>query len=160
MKFKALSLVAVVLLVAACSNKPKEEAATTTNTTAAAPPPSAPATSIQQQLQQVGDRVYFAFDKSDITSEAQATLSKQADLLKANPQVRVTIEGNCDERGTREYNLALGERRANAAKQALIALGVSGDRVNTISYGKERPINPGHNDAAWAENRNGHTVVQ
>jgi len=158
MNFKALSLVAAVLLVAACADKPKE-AASTAGSGETAPPVTAATASVQDQLKSVGDRIFFAFDKSDITAESQATLQKQAQLLSANPSVSVTIEGHCDERGTREYNLALGERRANATKQALIALGVSASRLNTISYGKERPAVPGHDESAWAQNRRAVTVV-
>lgn len=86
-------------------------------------------------------------------------LLRQAALLNQNPSVTVTIEGHCDERGTVEYNLGLGERRANATKQGLIALGVAAGRINVISYGKERPVDPGHNDQAWAKNRRAVTVA-
>jgi len=107
----------------------------------------------------VGDRVFFGFDKSDLSSEAQATLDRQAAWLKKYPGVKVTIEGHCDERGTREYNLALGERRATAAKNYLVAAGIPAGRISTISYGKERPAVVGSNEAAWAQNRRGVTVV-
>ncbi|MGB9152722.1 MAG: peptidoglycan-associated lipoprotein Pal, partial [Alphaproteobacteria bacterium] len=101
----------------------------------------------------VGDRVFFGFDKSDLSTEAQATLDRQATWLKKWPNNKVTIEGHCDERGTREYNLALGERRATAAKNYLVAAGIAAARINTISYGKERPAIVGSNEAAWAQNR-------
>jgi peptidoglycan-associated lipoprotein len=114
---------------------------------------------LRDDLQKVGDRIYFAFDKSDITAESRATLQKQAQLLQQNPSVTITIQGHCDERGTVEYNLGLGERRANAAKQALIALGVAANRIQTISYGKERPQVVGHNEQAWAQNRRAVTVI-
>ena len=107
----------------------------------------------------VGDRVFFGFDKYDIADEAQSTLQRQAAWLNANPTVTLVIEGNCDERGTREYNLALGERRATAVKNYLVTLGVSADRLSTISYGKERPVALGHNEGAWAQNRRSVSVV-
>jgi peptidoglycan-associated lipoprotein len=107
----------------------------------------------------VGDRVFFGFDKSDLSAEAQATLDRQATWLKKYSSAKVTLEGHADERGTREYNLALGERRATAAKNYLVAAGISGARVNTISYGKERPAVVGSNEAAWAQNRRAVTVI-
>jgi peptidoglycan-associated lipoprotein len=107
----------------------------------------------------VGDRVFFDFNESDLTPEARATLDRQAAWLKKYPNVNVTIEGHCDERGTREYNLALGERRASAVKNYLVADGIGSARVKTISYGKERPAVLGSNEAAWAQNRRGVTVV-
>src|SRR6476646_3373092 len=114
----------------------------------------------QQDLEaSAGDRVFFAFDRSDITPEAQEILSRQADWLRRYPNVTVTIEGHCDERGTREYNLALGERRAQAAKNVLVALGIPANRVTTISYGKERPAVVGSTEQAWAQNRRDVTVV-
>jgi peptidoglycan-associated lipoprotein len=100
------------------------------------------------------ENIYFAFDKSDLTDESQTTLREKANWLRANGDYSVTISGNCDERGTAEYNLALGERRAHAAKEFLMALGLSENRLATISYGEERPVDPGHNDEAWAKNRN------
>jgi peptidoglycan-associated lipoprotein len=111
-------------------------------------------------LQQVGtDTVHFATDSHDIDQEAQGILSAQARWLVAHPSVRVSLEGHCDERGTREYNLALGDRRANAAKNALVSNGVSPDRISTISYGKERPVAMGSDEASWAQNRRAVTVV-
>ena len=99
------------------------------------------------------ENIYFAFDKSDLTSESKATLRKKADWLKTNADLSVRISGHCDERGTNEYNLALGERRAHAAKKFLMALGIPGNRISTISYGEERPADQGHNEEAWAKNR-------
>jgi len=111
-------------------------------------------------LQQVGtDTVHFDTDHSDVDSEAQGILTAQAKWLVAHPNVRVTIEGHCDERGTREYNLALGDRRATAAKNFLASAGVSPDRMSTISYGKERPVAMGSDESAWAQNRRAVTVV-
>ena len=100
------------------------------------------------------DRIYFDFDRSELKPESKAILTKKADWLQSHPQFSVRIEGNCDERGTNEYNLALGERRANAAWKYLNALGVSGSRLSTISYGEERPLDSRSNEKAWAENRN------
>ncbi|WP_026359874.1 peptidoglycan-associated lipoprotein Pal [Sphingomonas sp. PR090111-T3T-6A] len=111
-------------------------------------------------LQQVGtDTVHFGTDKSDVDSEAQGILTAQAKWLVAHPAVRVTLEGHCDERGTREYNIALGDRRATAAKNFLVSQGVPADRINTISYGKERPVATGSDESAWAQNRRAVTVV-
>jgi peptidoglycan-associated lipoprotein len=106
-----------------------------------------------------GDRVFFGYDSSELTAEGRATLEKQAQWLRTYGNTSVTIEGHCDERGTREYNLALGERRANAARNYLISLGVDANRVNTISYGKERPAVMGSDNSSWAQNRRGVTVV-
>ena len=106
------------------------------------------------------DRVFFAFDSSAISSEAAEVLDGQAKWLKDHKKVNVIVQGYCDDRGTREYNLALGERRANAVKQYLISQGVAADRISTISYGKERPAVLGNNEAAWAQNRRAVTVVK
>ena len=108
----------------------------------------------------VGDRVFFAFDKSDLSADSRRTLERQAAWLKQWSNQRLTVEGHCDERGTREYNLALGERRANAVRDYLVAQGVSASRLSTISYGKERPAVLGSNEAAWAQNRRGVSVPQ
>jgi peptidoglycan-associated lipoprotein len=106
-----------------------------------------------------GDRVFFAFDSAEITPEAQVILQRQAEWLRRYPNVTVTIEGHADERGTREYNLALGERRAQAARNVLVALGTPASRLSTISYGKERPAVPGSSEEAYAQNRRAVTVV-
>ena len=105
------------------------------------------------------DRIFFALDQADVDAEDQGTLRSQAAWLARYPQKRVTIEGHCDERGTREYNLALGERRANATKNALAALGVDPSRITTISYGKERPDATGSDEDAYARNRRAVTVT-
>jgi len=97
--------------------------------------------------------IYFAFDKSDLTAESQSLLKQQANWLRDNASYTVRIDGHCDERGTNEYNLALGERRAHAAKKFLTDLGISGDRISSLSYGEERPAAPGHNEQAWSKNR-------
>jgi peptidoglycan-associated lipoprotein len=112
------------------------------------PAPEAPAAVF------VNENVRFAFDSSALSDQAREILSNKAEyLLRANSETRVTVEGHCDERGTDAYNLALGERRAEAVKHYLIVLGVTADRLNTISYGEERPADPGHNEASWAKNR-------
>lgn len=103
--------------------------------------------------------VYFALNSSDLDSASKDVLSAQAEWLKANPRVLVVIEGNCDERGTEEYNLALGERRADEARRFLVMKGISSDRIRIISYGKERPVVPGSTEEAWAKNRNATTVA-
>lgn len=100
------------------------------------------------------DNIYFAFDRSDLTDESKSTLREKGNWLRANRDYSVNISGNCDERGTAEYNLALGERRAHAAKKFLMGLGISENRLATISYGEEKPVDPEHNDEAWAKNRN------
>jgi peptidoglycan-associated lipoprotein len=158
MNLKTLSLLAAVLLVAACQQSDKNTGATTGGGQASGSQTSSSQT-VSQQLVSAGNTVYFAFDRSDITGESRQVLVRQAALLNQNPSVVVTIEGHCDERGTVEYNLGLGERRANATKQALIALGVAAGRINVISYGKERPAQVGHNEQAWAQNRRAVTVA-
>ena len=106
----------------------------------------------------VPDRVFFATNKSSLTSASRATLRKQANFLRKNKKLNVTIEGHADERGTREYNLALGERRANAARDYLMTYGISGKRISVISYGKEKPVNPKSSPLAWSQNRRSVTV--
>ena len=105
------------------------------------------------------DTVFFAFDSSSLSAEAQAALDTQVAWLKKHDDVNVIVQGHCDDRGTREYNLALGERRANAVKQYLVSQGIEESRISTISYGKERPAVLGNNEAAWAQNRRAITVV-
>lgn len=106
------------------------------------------------------DKIYFAFDSSAITDNSAEILNTQVKWLKKHEKVNVIVQGYCDERGTREYNLALGERRANSVKQFLVSKGIAADRISTISYGKERPAVLGNNEAAWAQNRRGVTVVK
>ena len=106
----------------------------------------------------VPDRVFFATNKSSLTTAARETLRKQATYLRKNKSLNVTIEGHADERGTREYNLALGERRANAARDYLMTYGISGKRISVISYGKEKPVNPAGTPLAWSQNRRSVTV--
>jgi len=161
MRFKIVSLIAVAGLVAACGTAPTTETSTMSGegqATAAAP--SSMSMTSQEQLHKVGDRVFFGFDKYDLTADARTYLNKQAAWLKANGSLNVTIEGHCDERGTREYNLALGERRATAVADYLMTLGIASYRINTISYGKERPAFAASTEAAWAQNRRSVTVVR
>lgn len=154
MRIKYLSIFAAVALLAACDTTPKDGAGAGGAGQVSVRPGS------QEDLaQNVGDRVFFGTDRSDLTTEARGTLNRQSQWLKTYPQVTITIEGHADERGTREYNLALGERRANAVKNYLIAQGVQSARVKTISYGKERPAVLGSDDSAWAQNRRGVTMV-
>jgi peptidoglycan-associated lipoprotein len=103
--------------------------------------------------------IHFDFDKSDIRPDARDTLKANADWIKANAKSKVQVEGHCDERGTNEYNLALGERRANAVKKYLVSLGIDADKLYTISYGEELPIDPGHSEDAWGKNRRAHFLV-
>ena len=109
---------------------------------------------------QAGDRIFFDTDQSRVNEDARAILTRQAEWLKGNAQVSVWIAGNCDERGTTEYNLALGQRRANTARDYLVAQGVARERMETISFGKDRPIDPGSSSDAWAKNRNAITSVK
>ena len=122
-------------------------------------PAAVPGSSADFQ-QNVGDRVFFAYDKSDLDDRDRQTLQKQAAWLQRYPTVVLTLEGHCDERGTREYNLALGARRAQSVKDYLVSLGVSGARLETISYGKERPICVQSNEACWAQNRRGVSTIK
>ena len=164
MNLRFLSLVAGVMLLAACADNTPSTNSATGGANAASNPTTTSSGSVQpgseQDLaQNVGDRIFFDYDKSDIKAEGRQVLQRQADWLKKYSNVTVTVEGHCDERGTREYNLALGERRATAVKKMLVALGVPANRVSTISYGKERPAVVGSNEAAYAQNRRGVTVV-
>ena len=170
-----VALVAFVMTsVAACASKPKpvETPPVADNTPPATQPqPAQPAPvdtqpmpgivpgSQQDFVVNVGDRVYFDTDQSGIRSDAQSILAAQAQWLNRYPGVMVRIEGNCDERGTREYNFALGARRAQAVADFLSAHGVPASRITTISYGKEQPIDPGTGDDAWQHNRNAHTAI-
>ena len=165
MKLRFLTAVAVTVMLAACSTPKKQEAAAV----AAAPPPAAAAPaaprgpapdSIEYFNSVVGNMVHFDFDKYDVTAADQAILRGQATWLNQYPARTVTIEGHCDERGTREYNLGLGDRRANAVKAYLVSLGVNASRVKTISYGKERPTCVASAEDCWGKNRRGVSTVQ
>lgn len=122
------------------------------------PPPPPPKPSIDELfLKEVRD-AFFDFNKADIRADARPALSKTAEFLKNYPQVKVTVEGHCDERGSTEYNLGLGDRRANAVKQYLVSLGIAADRISTVSFGKEKPFCMEHNEDCWQQNRRGHFV--
>ncbi len=162
---RSLLVATALIALSACSKKAPEELppppVETSQPTPPAPPPSGPAKGSQEDfLASISsDRIYFDTDKYDVDSDDQTTLQSQAQWLMENPTVRVTVEGHCDERGTRDYNLALGERRANAAKNYLASLGIDPSRITTISYGKERPVALGSDEAAWAQNRRAVTVT-
>jgi len=150
---KAWMAMAAMVVIAACSSNTNDQQASAA-TTSVAPG------SVGDFRQNVGDRVFFDTDMSTINAEGRQTLNRQAEWLKKYGNYQVTVEGHCDERGTREYNLALGERRANAARQYLIAQGVPAARLKTISYGKERPDPVGSDEAAWARNRRAVSALQ
>jgi len=160
------------LAIAACASHPKPAPPSTSAPSESGQAPSqegsalGPAErggptpgSVQDFVINVGELVYFDFDKYDIRADAAPILAAQAAWLARYPDVRVRIEGNCDERGTREYNFALGARRANAVRDYLVGHGVAAGRIATISYGKERPIDPGNDEQAWARNRNARTAI-
>jgi peptidoglycan-associated lipoprotein len=178
---KILASVSAILLLAACAKKMEAPPVMMTVATPApvAPPPQPmmarppamvqPPPAVQQGplpgsvadfQTNVGDKVFFAYDRSDIDDRARATLQKQAAWLQRWPTVVLIVEGHADERGTREYNLALGARRAQAAKDYLASLGVSGARLETISYGKERPVCVQSNEACWVQNRRGVSTIK
>jgi peptidoglycan-associated lipoprotein len=148
---KAFAAVVVMLVIAACSSQQEQAAGASTTVTPG---------SVADFRQNVGDRVFFDTDMSNIREDGRQTLTRQAEWLKKYTNYQITIAGHCDERGTREYNLALGERRANAAKQYLVAQGIPAQRVQTISYGKERPDPVGSDEAAWSRNRRAVTELQ
>lgn len=170
MKYRLLPAIAVAALLAACSTAPEEDAGaagagtgagTTTTTAATATGPTGPGPGSPEEFKTVvGDRVFFDFDKYNLTPDAQATLRDQAAWLKRYRDRNVIVEGHADERGTREYNLALGERRANSVKEFLVSQGIESTRIRVISYGKERPVCGASTEACWAQNRRGVTVLQ
>lgn len=137
---------------------PGGSASATATVTVNAPPPPPPPAPAPIAFEQGVHDAYFDYDKSDIRSDAQQALQQTAEYLKANASIKVTIEGHCDERGSTEYNLGLGQRRADAVKQYLTSLGVTADRMTTISYGKEKPFCMEHNETCWQQNRRGHFV--
>lgn len=155
MRLKILSLLSALLLIGACSTDPEETADTTgqTRSVQAAAPAGITPGSTQDFIVNVGDRVFFDFNKANLTDKSQEILDKQADWLQQWSEAQITVAGHCDERGTREYNLALGERRANSVKDYLVSKGVAASRIKTISYGKERPAVLGSNEWAWSQNR-------
>jgi len=172
MRFSLVTTFAAALLLAACST-PSEEASTTsgsgssgTGTTSQSSSGDTgstitrPAPGSQEDLTvEVGDRVFFDYDMYNIRADQRGTVEALAAWLDTNPSVTLSIEGHADERGTREYNLALGERRANSVRDYLVALGINPARLSTVSFGEERPAVLGSNDSAWAQNRRGVFVV-
>ncbi len=160
MRLKVISAFALVLALAACSSTSNDTATSQGSGAAAAARPAGPAPGSQEDLAaSVGDRVFFGFDRSELTRESQQVLNQQAAWLKRFPQARVTVQGHADERGTREYNLALGNRRAVAVQRYLVSQGIEAARVQTISYGKECPRAVGTGEAAWSQNRRSVTGV-
>jgi peptidoglycan-associated lipoprotein len=158
---KFVVALAAVAALAACASRP---AADTTppnnNTTPPVEQPRGPVAGSAEDFRvSVGDRVFFGYDRFDLTPEARSVLERQAAWLQRYQNVRVLVAGNADERGTREYNLALGARRAAAAKDYLVSLGVAANRLETVSYGKERPLDARSNEEAWSVNRNAHTQI-
>ena len=156
-RLASLKFVAVLgcfLALAACSKKNTPDLNAGTGPGAAAVPGSE-----QDFTVNVGDRVFFETDQTELTALGRSTLDKQAQWLTNYSQYSFTVEGHADERGTREYNLALGEKRANSAKDFLVANGIPANRVKVISYGKERPVALGHDEASWAQNRRAVTVI-
>ncbi|WP_428487654.1 peptidoglycan-associated lipoprotein Pal [Rhodopila sp.] len=156
MNIKILGAFAAVALMTACSSKPD----TTTSGGGATSTSGIVPGSQEDLVANVGDRVFFGFNTSTLQPDAEGTLDKQADWLAKYGSVNVQVAGNCDERGTEEYNLALGERRARSAAAYLTAKGVAGGRISTISYGKDRPTAQGSTEQAWAQNRNAITSVK
>ena len=170
MIIKLLASALLVFFLAACSTTPKDTAdssgsgSTSTSSDVSSSAETTESASIEPGSQEdlivnVGDRVFFNYDSSELDTDAQELLQDQVAWLKQYSDVSIIIEGHCDERGTREYNLALGEKRAQSVKNYIINLGISSDRVSTISYGKERPAVVGSNDGAWAQNRRSVTIV-
>jgi peptidoglycan-associated lipoprotein len=156
MNIKILGAFAAVALLAACSSP-----STTTTAGAAAPVSAGPAPGSQEDLvANVGDRVFYDFNRSSLTPDARATIDRQAAWLAKYPQNNVQVAGNADERGTEEYNIALGQRRANADRDYLVARGVAASRITTISYGKDRPVALGSDESAYKQNRNAITSLK
>lgn len=162
---RSLMIGAAMLALSACSKKAPEELppppVDTANSGYYNQAPAGPVAGSQEHFvaNVSSDRIYFDTDQFTIDAQDQATLQSQAQWLQAYPNVSITVEGHCDERGTRDYNLALGERRANAAKNYLASLGISPSRITTISYGKERPAALGSDESAWALNRRAVTIT-
>ena len=137
-----------------------QEATARVTVTSAPPPPPPPSLTDEQMFAQNVKDIYFDYDKYDIRMDQQSSLQGDASFLKQHPNIRITVEGHCDERGSTEYNLALGSNRADTVKNALVQAGVTGDRVKTISYGKEKPFCTAPNESCWQENRRGHFVYE
>ena len=161
---RILAVVAVTFLLAACETASQvsgDSASTSASNTASSSSSSSASAekTSAEKLAQVGDTVNFDFDSAELTVSARSTLNRQSAFLSVNPDLMIVIEGHADERGTREYNLALGERRATAVRDYLVAKGINAARVRTVSYGKERPAVSGSDEAAWAKNRRATTVL-
>ena len=164
---RILAIVAATFLLAACETASQvsgDSASTSASNTASSSSASSASSSAAnktpaEKLAQVGDTVNFDFDSAELTVSARSTLNRQAAFLSLNPDLMIVIEGHADERGTREYNLALGDRRATAVRDYLVAKGINSARVRTVSYGKERPAVAGSDDASWAKNRRAATVL-
>jgi peptidoglycan-associated lipoprotein len=151
---------AAAAALAACAGRPAPTPTPAVPEPTQQQAPSGPVAGSAEEFRvTVGDRIFFGYDRFDLTPEARAILERQAAWLRRYPNVRILVEGNCDERGTREYNLALGARRAAAARDYLVSLGITGDRMTTVSYGKERPMDPRSNEQAWSVNRNAHSTI-
>ncbi len=165
MKSFTIALLGAAMLLAGCSDDGPDEAADPSatagsGTSAGVEQSGMPAPDTVEYFNVVvGDRVFFATDRHDLSAEAQATLAKQAEWFAANPGTTGVIEGHADERGTREYNLALGARRANSARNFLVGQGVDASRLRTVSYGKERPVALCSDESCWSQNRRAVTVV-
>jgi peptidoglycan-associated lipoprotein len=150
---------AAVAAIAGCASRPEPTPTPVTTAPQSEQPRGVVPGSLEDFRVSVGDRVFFGYDRFDLSPEARSVLERQAAWLRQYPNVRVMVAGNCDERGTREYNLALGARRAAATRDYLASLGVTQNRMQTVSYGKERPLDPRANEEAWSVNRNAHTQI-
>ena len=167
MRLNAIAVLTAAALLAACAGKDDRLDESATADPGAALPGAGPATepgmpppgTVEYFNDVVGDRIYFDTDRHDLDTEARQTLTEQARWLAANPGFTATIEGHADERGTREYNLALGARRASSAREFLVGQGIAPGRIETVSYGKERPVALGSDPQSWAQNRRAVTVV-
>ena len=177
MRFRILAVVLTAAMLWGCASTSDEQASTATGddpseaagsttsgdagvtATNLTPEPSIPPGTPEDFVVNVGDRVHFGFDRFDLTNEARDILRGQAEWLQQHGAIAVTVAGHADERGTREYNLALGERRAISVRNFLIALGVEPDRIRTVSYGKERPVDPASTEESWSKNRRGVTQI-
>ena len=170
MIYKFLAMFGIVLLLASCETASQKVISGSSSTTSKSASKSADvkkksslfaskAATASDKLISVGDRVLFDYDSAELSSDAKLVLDKQSRFLRANPDLTFTIEGHCDERGTREYNLALGEQRATAVRDYLVIEGIAADRLRVISYGKEKPAVVGSNDMSWSKNRRAVTTI-
>lgn len=162
-RWLVVALVAILLVFAACAKKattPVKEVAPPPAIEQPAPPTAPPAPPAVEKKEIVLQDIFFDFDRYNIKDEYKSVLSRNAELLLANPDKNILVEGHCDERGTNEYNMALGEKRAKAVVEFYKSYGIPADRISWISYGEERPFALGHNEEAWAQNRRAHMVVK